>query len=104
VSEPQPKHCVVAWATRTRQYLWPVELPADASIAAALAAARAHVGESVHGQQIPWDSAAVGIFGAPRRRSDPCVEGDRIELYRALERDPRLRRREQVERERRRAR
>jgi putative ubiquitin-RnfH superfamily antitoxin RatB of RatAB toxin-antitoxin module len=58
----------------------------------------------VHGQQIPWDSAAVGIFGAPRRRSDPCDEGDRIELYRALERDPRLRRREQVERERRRAR
>jgi uncharacterized protein len=104
VSDPQPKHCVVAWATRTRQYLWPVELDAQASIAAAIAAARAQVGGSVHGRTIPWDSAPVGIFGAPRRRSDPCAEGDRIELYRALKRDPRLRRREQVERERRRAR
>jgi hypothetical protein len=104
VSAPPPKHCVVAWATRTRQYLWPVELDAHASIAAALAAARARVGESVYGEEIPWDSAPVGVFGAPRRRSDPCAEGDRIELYRALQRDPRLRRREQVERERRRAR
>ena len=98
------KRCLVAWATPTHQYLWPVELEAQASIAAAIDAARAQVGERVHGQSIPWDSAPVGVFGAPRRRSDPCADGDRIELYRALQRDPRLRRREQVERERRRAR
>jgi putative ubiquitin-RnfH superfamily antitoxin RatB of RatAB toxin-antitoxin module len=55
----------------------------------------------VHGEVIPWDSAPVGIFGVARRRSDACADGDRIELYRALKRDPRLRRREQVARERR---
>ena len=104
MSVAQPKHCVVAWATRTQQYLWPVQLEAQASIAAAIGAARAQVGDSVHGQTIPWDSAPVGVFGVPRRRSDLCAEGDRIELYRPLKRDPRLRRREQVERERRRAR
>jgi putative ubiquitin-RnfH superfamily antitoxin RatB of RatAB toxin-antitoxin module len=104
VSEPQSKRCVIAWATRTRQYLWPVELEPAASIASALAAARARVGESLHGELIPWDSAPVGIFGAPRRRSDPCADGDRIELYRPLQRDPRLRRREQVARARRAAR
>jgi uncharacterized protein len=104
VSGSPPKRCLVAWASITRQYLWPVELEAQASIAAALAAARARVGESVHGEAIPWDQAPVGIFGAPRRRSDPCADGDRIELYRALKRDPRLRRREQVEQARRRVR
>ena len=104
MSGSPPKRCLIAWATVTRQYLWSVELDAQASIAAALAAARARVGESVHGEVIPWDSAPVGIFGAPRRRSDPYTDGDRIELYRALKRDPRLRRREQVEQTRRRAR
>jgi putative ubiquitin-RnfH superfamily antitoxin RatB of RatAB toxin-antitoxin module len=50
---------------------------------------------------VPWESAAVGIFGEARRRSDACAHGDRIELYRALKRDPRERRRERVARERR---
>ncbi len=104
MSDSPPKGCLIAWATATRQYLWPVKLDAPASIAAALAAARAQVGESVHGEVIPWDSAPVGIFGAPRRRSDAYEDGDRIELYRPLKRDPRLRRREQVEQARRRIR
>ena len=82
--------CTVAFATRERQYLWSVELPPAARIADALAAA-----------QVPWDSAPVGVFGEPRTRSDRCVDGDRIELYRPLGRDPRERRRERVERERR---
>jgi len=39
--------------------------------------------------------------GEARRRSDACAHGDRIELYRALKRDARQRRRERVARERR---
>jgi uncharacterized protein len=103
VSEPAPgaggdrKRCSVAYATPERQYLFSVELPLSASIADALAAARAASGDAA----IPWDSAAVGIFGEPRVRSDPCADGDRIELYRPLRRDPRERRRERVQRERR---
>jgi len=41
------------------------------------------------------------VFGELRSRSDSYEDGDRIELYRPLERDPRERRRERVQRERR---
>ncbi len=99
MSPPAPgKRCVVAYATRTRQYLWSVELPSEASIADALAAARAAADPAA---AIPWDSAPVGILGEPRARTDVCADGDRIELYRPLRRDPRERRRERVQRERR---
>jgi putative ubiquitin-RnfH superfamily antitoxin RatB of RatAB toxin-antitoxin module len=101
---PPRKRCLVAYATPARQYLWPIELPPEATIAAALAACRAAVGESADGVLIPWDSAPVGVFGEPRARTAPCAHGDRIELYRPLERDPRARRRERVARERRGAR
>ena len=92
--------CTVAFATRERQYLWSVELPPSARIADALAAARTRLPAEL-AVQVPWDSAPVGVFGEPRTRSDNCADGDRIELYRPLRRDPRARRRERVERERR---
>ena len=98
------KRCTVAFATRERQYLWSVELPAEARIAEALAAARALAAAEQLGAEIPWESAPVGVFGELRSRSDGCADGDRIELYRPLERDPRERRRERVQRERRRKR
>jgi hypothetical protein len=95
------KRCTVAFATRERQYLWSVELPAGARIAEALAAARALAASEGPAAEIPWASAAVGVFGELRSRSDGCADGDRIELYRPLGRDPRERRRERVQRERR---
>jgi len=94
------KRCTVAFATRERQYLWSVELPAGARIADALAAARRQAPAEL-AAQVPWDSAPVGIFGELRTRGDGCAEGDRIEIYRPLTRDPRERRRERVARERR---
>jgi putative ubiquitin-RnfH superfamily antitoxin RatB of RatAB toxin-antitoxin module len=95
------KRCTVAFANRERQYLWSVELPAEAGIAEALAAARALAASQGLTAEIPWESAPVGVFGELRSRSDGCADGDRIELYRPLERDPRERRRERVQRERR---
>jgi putative ubiquitin-RnfH superfamily antitoxin RatB of RatAB toxin-antitoxin module len=95
------KRCTVAFATRERQYLWSVELPAEATIAEALAAARALAASQELTPEIPWESGRVGVFGELRSRSDGCADGDRIELYRPLERDPRERRRERVQRERR---
>ncbi len=95
------KRCTVAYATRARQYLWSVELPWQASIADALEAARTQL-PSALAAQVPWDSAPVGVFGELRSRSDRCADGDRIEIYRPLGGDPRERRRERVERERRR--
>jgi uncharacterized protein len=95
------KRCVVAYATRARQYLWTVELPAEATIAAALAAARALAAGEPAGADAPaWDTAPVGVFGELRSRDERCADGDRIEIYRPLRRDPRERRRERVQRER----
>ena len=90
------KRCVVAYATRERQYLWAVDVPLDATIAEALEAARQLADEP----DVPWDTAPVGIFGEPRERSDLPEEGDRIELYRPLANDPRDRRRASVQKQR----
>lgn len=93
------KRCTVAYATRARQYLWQLALPPAATVADALEAARAM---AQGGEAIAWDSAAVGICGEPCARTLVYADGDRIELYRPLRRDPRERRRERVQRERRR--
>jgi uncharacterized protein len=90
------KRCVVAYATRERQYLWAVDVDADATIADAIEAARQLADEP----DVPWDTAPVGIFGEVRERSDRPAEGDRIEIYRPLANDPRDRRRERVQRQR----
>jgi len=106
VSEAPPagtarKRCTVAFATRERQFLFRVDLPLAARIADALQAARALAASEACAAQIPWDSASVGVFGELRARSETYADGDRIELYRPLRSDPRERRRERVERERR---
>ncbi len=87
------KRCQVAYATPARAYLWALELPDNACIGDALAAARVLAGAA----PIPWDSAAVGVFGELRRRTDACADGERIELYRPLARDPRARRRQRLQ-------
>ena len=95
------KRCLVAYALRERQHLWRVELEPSALIKDALGAARAQHEALGAADAIPWDEAPVGIFGEPRLRTDACADGDRIELYRPLASDPRMRRRERVARERR---
>ena len=82
---------MVAYADPARQYLWPVVLPAEATIADAIAAARHQALDA----DVPWDSAPVGIFGEACSRADRPANGDRIELYRPLRDDPRERRRAQ---------
>ncbi len=90
------KCCVVAYATRERQYLWTVELPQDASVEEALAAARARAPEV----DAAWETAKVGIFGEPCSRAHIPRDGDRIEIYRPLAEDPRQARRERARRAR----
>jgi len=90
------KRCVVSYATRHQQHLWTVELPVQASVAEALEAARQQAACEAAGgvrDEIPWDSAPVGIFGEPCERGDIPGDGDRIEIYRPLAADPRERRR-----------
>jgi putative ubiquitin-RnfH superfamily antitoxin RatB of RatAB toxin-antitoxin module len=87
------KRCTVAYATRERQHVWSVELPVEASVADALHAARQLAIVEGVSDEIPWDTAAVGIFGELCSRSGIAREGDRIEIYRPLAADPRERRR-----------
>ena len=94
------KRCLVAYATREEQFLWHVELSADATVADALAAAR----EQAMREDLPWTSADVGIFGQSCALMDVPRDGDRIEIYRPLQSDPRERRRQRVQMERRSAR
>ena len=94
------KRCAVAYATRDEQLLWTVELPENATVADALAAARAIAGRD----DVLWESADLGIFGQLCALTDVPLDGDRIEIYRPLKSDPRERRRERVRNERRAAR
>jgi putative ubiquitin-RnfH superfamily antitoxin RatB of RatAB toxin-antitoxin module len=108
MAETGTKRCVVAYATREHQYLWTVDLTDQATIADALEVARGLAattlttrGTREEIKQVPWDSAPVGIFGEPRNRQDVPSDGDRIEIYRPLQSDPRERRRDRVRKDRR---
>lgn len=96
--ETRRKRCAVAYATRERQYLWSVEVPAGASVREVIAAARASAPAQA---RVPWEEASVGIFGEPCSRSDIPGDGDRIELYRPLAHDPKQARRDRARRLRR---
>ena len=100
MSAASSKRCVVAYATREEQFLWTVELSVDATVADALAAAR----EQAMREDLPWTSTDVGIFGQSCALTDVPRDGDRIEIYRPLKSDPRERRRQRVQMERRSAR
>ena len=91
------KRCVVAYATRDEQWLWNVELPDHATVADALNEAHALSKR----EDVPWSSAPLGIFGQSCQRTDVPADGDRIEIYRPLAADPRERRRQQVQSQRR---
>ena len=88
------KRCVVAYASAQRQLQWTVELPAGARISDAIEAARRQAPQ----EDIPWQSAPVGIFGEIRDRADVPADGDRIELYRPLREHPREKRRARLRR------
>lgn len=96
MTDSSRKRCLVAYATRERQYLWAVDVPTEATIADVIEAARQLADEP----DVPWDTAAVGIFGELRDRTACPAEGDRVELYRPLPNDPRDQRRERVQRQR----
>ncbi len=93
MNENGVKRCTVAYALPDAQWLWPLELPCDATVAEALAAARRLADGA---PEIAWESAAVGIFGVVCAREFVFADGDRIEIYRPLAVDPRAARRERA--------
>ena len=87
------KRCTVAYALADTQWLWPLELPVDATVADALAAARLI---ATSAPDLAWESASVGVFGVVCAREFVFADGDRIEIYRPLAVDPRAARRERA--------
>lgn len=92
------KRCSVAYALRERQWLWELVVPANLTVGEVLAAARATLSpdEALAAAHIPWERATVGIFGEICARDAIPRDGDRIELYRELTADPKVRRRERA--------
>lgn len=87
----------VAYALPERQALVSVEVPAGSSMVDAVVASR--IAEQFPGQIDP-QTAAMGIFGRieanPRART--LQDGDRVEIYRPLQIDPKDSRKERTRR------
>lgn len=82
----------VVFALADRQELLVVELPDGSTVDAAIETSRL-------ARQFPdvdFDALQAGIWGKPITRSHVVKEGDRVELYRPLEMDPREARRLKV--------
>ncbi|HUO81626.1 MAG TPA: RnfH family protein [Gammaproteobacteria bacterium] len=80
----------VAWATRGRQVLLGIRLPAGAT---ALEAVR-QSGILERCPDIDAGHLELGIFGVPVAHDETLSAGDRVEIYRPLEQDPREARRQ----------
>ena len=79
----------VVYASTQKQVLASVELARDATVGDAI--------EHALAAEFPSESLArlqAGIWGRPVERSRVLIDGDRVELYRPLRRDPRDARRE----------
>jgi uncharacterized protein len=85
------KRCTVAYALPERQWLWEVDAPDSATVGEIIGRAR----DMAETLEIPWDGP-VGIFGVSCERSAVPRDGDRIEIYRSLNADPKESRRERV--------
>jgi len=85
-------HTEIVYATEQRQELLSLEIEAGTTLAAAVELSKL-------GALFPdedFDVCAVGIWGRPVERSQVVRDGDRIELYRPLQKDPREARRERA--------
>ena len=84
------KHITVVYAAPDRQVIWRLAAPAAATVAELLVLARRQSGC----EDVPWESADVGIFG------ELCARATvpRHELYRPLTVDPKESRRTRARR------
>ncbi len=83
----------VAFALPEKQVLVEVELPENSRLADAITAA----GLTTAFPDIRFDELQAGIWGRIADRDTTLADGDRVELYRPLEIDPRDARRKRAE-------
>ena len=79
----------VAVGLRERQEVLELDLPATATVADALAAAKLEA----RFPEIDFATVRVGIWSRPCARDAHLREGDRVEIYRPLKADPKEMRR-----------
>jgi len=72
-----------------RQFLERIELADGGTVADAIRQS----GVAGRFPEVDFERLEVGIWGRPTRRDRALAAGDRVELYRPLERDPREARR-----------
>ncbi len=82
----------VVLATPARQVLLAVKVEAGATVEDAIAAS----GIAARFPELAVEEMAVGIWGKPVGRESTVAGGDRIEIYRPLEIDPREARRQRA--------
>jgi putative ubiquitin-RnfH superfamily antitoxin RatB of RatAB toxin-antitoxin module len=96
MAQANSKRCLVAVDAPGGPLLCELTLPAEATIAMALAEARSRLDDRALDPPVDWEGGAVGVWGLHCGRGTVPRDGDRIELYRALAADPRQRRRQRV--------
>ena len=86
------KRCTLVCDTPAGILTCELQLAQSATIQDAVEAARRVLGEAA----VAWDEAAIGIFGRLCSRAQVWQDGERIEIYRPLQRDPRAHRRQRA--------
>jgi uncharacterized protein len=86
----------VAYANATEQWVVPVSLPLSATVSDAIHASKI----LEHCPDIDLQKNKVGIFSVMVDLDHRLTDGDRIEIYRALPKDPITRRFERVTKQR----
>lgn len=84
----------VVYATPDAQVVKKVTIPVNATVAQTIAAS----GLLVQFPEIDLSRQAVGIFGSRVRLNDSVAGGDRVEIYRELQVDPKEMRRRRARR------
>ena len=84
MSEPGTRRVQVAYATPARQEVVEVTVAAGATIEDAIRDS----GILARFPEIDLSRSRVGIYGEPARLQDPVQDGDRVEIYRPLQADP----------------
>lgn len=79
----------VVFALPERQFLEAITVPDDAVVADAIRLS----GVEQRFPDVRFDALQAGIWGSPVERTHALREGDRVEIYRPLEQDPREARR-----------
>jgi putative ubiquitin-RnfH superfamily antitoxin RatB of RatAB toxin-antitoxin module len=89
--EPRPDDCAiqVAYARPDRQWVLPLRVPPGTTVRAAVQAS----GLAAECPELDADCCPLGVWGRRVKDNRPVQHGDRIEIYRPLQNDPRAARR-----------